>query len=128
MQSYIPRRRNSWTVLTIDSIDMTIMHEGSCRRSWAVRGLELRYVCSKIILGVNSKRNIIYSRSCSVNLLIASYSICWSIDADLGSFGSFGLALQKSVHHSGQTKVCLEHPADTAVVPCTLDRSLEKRG
>ena len=52
-------------MLTIDSIDMTIMHKGSCRRSWAVRGLELRYFCSKIILGVNSKRNIIYSRSSS---------------------------------------------------------------
>ena len=59
---------------------------------------------TKIILGVNSKRNIIYSRSCSVNLLIASYSIRWSIDADLGSFGSFGLAPQKSVHHYGQRK------------------------
>ena len=84
-----------------------------------------------------------------VNLLIASYSIRWSIDADLGSFGSFGLAPQKSVHHYGQTKglspvslrsfasyafyflrcrFAWEHPADTAVVPCTLDRSLEKRG
>lgn len=119
---------------------LTIMHEGSCRRSWAVCGLELRYLFLKSFWGWIPKETSSI-RDHLVNLLIASYSIRWSIDANLGSFGSFGLGLQKSVHHSGQTKddhrfhwdhsllstlftlqVCLEHPADTAVVPCTLDR------